>query len=69
MVVCRQKMVAAMLEMEVHKKRMEDADTFLRCAQCGGVRLVDFGVDGIQPNLPTCSAFNLISPRIPCENL
>lgn len=36
-VICRQKIVAAMLEMQVHMKRMEDAEIFMKCAQCGGV--------------------------------
>lgn len=43
-VICRQNMVAAMLEMQVHMKRMEDAETFLKCAQCGGVSST---VDGV----------------------
>lgn len=35
--VCRQRLVAAMLEIEVHARRIQDAKMFLQCSRCGGL--------------------------------
>lgn len=40
-VVCRQRVVAAMLEIEVHTQRIQDAAMFLRCSRCRGVCSLD----------------------------